>query len=255
MEQVYAKIIEVHHPEAEYVFLRFEGLRPIKGIPGQFVMVRGEWGVDPILPRAFSLVEAGDKAAILVRIVGKGTKRLGEMRPGDALSVLGPKGRPFTHPKKDEQPILVAGGVGVAPLVFAAQSLSRLGFESTFIYGGRTAQHLPLREEIEKSNHLILTTEDGSLGEKGLVTTPLERELQNGKKARILSCGPEPMLREIAAIASRFDVPCEVALESPMACGVGSCKGCAIPSAKGGFLYVCSDGPVFDAEEIYGGGK
>jgi dihydroorotate dehydrogenase electron transfer subunit len=255
MDFLKTHITKVERPAAGYVLLRFQNDRPIEGVPGQFVMIRGEWGVDPILPRAFSLVETGSKGAVLVHAVGKGTKLLVQMEPGDVLDVLGPCGKGFSLPPAGRRPVLVAGGVGVAPMVYLAENLLRDGHKPTSLFGGRTAADLPLHERLAASGELIMTTEDGSIGEKGLVTGPLERLLKEDKTVQLYSCGPEPMLRAVARAAEAHGIPCEVALESPMACGIGTCKGCAVQAADGSFLYVCSDGPVFDAVDIYGGTK
>ncbi len=250
-----SKVVRVEHPGPGYALIRFQEERPIQGRPGQFVMVRGDWGHDPILPRAFSLVETGEHGAILVRVVGRGTQRLAEMQAGDPISVLGPRGHGFSLPDGNTRPILVAGGVGVAPLVFLAEQLTARSKRPVFIYGARTSDDLPLRSRIAAAADLVVTTEDGSLGEKGVATTPLERILAESEQSRVFSCGPEGMLRAVALASDEADTPCEVALEAPMACGMGTCKGCAVPTIRGDFKYVCSDGPVFDAMEILGGVK
>ena len=233
--------------------MRFKGDREIAGDPGQFAMVRGDFGTDPILPRAFSLVEAGEVGAILVRAVGKATRLLAAMRRGDPLSFLGPLGNCFTMPHADARPILVAGGVGVAPLIFLAERLAEKGRRPTFVYGGRTSDDLLFSKRIATSADLILTTEDGSLGERGLVTDPLAPLLEAGDTVSMYACGPEPMLEALAQMAGALHLSLEVALEQAMACGMGTCKGCAVHTTDGGFKYVCSDGPVFDAREVFGG--
>ncbi|MCP4602112.1 MAG: dihydroorotate dehydrogenase electron transfer subunit [Proteobacteria bacterium] len=253
MDYLNAKIAQVEHPQPGYALLYFKGERPIQGRPGQFVMVRGVWGTDPILPRAFSLVETGDQGAILIREVGLGTERLAHMRPGETLKVLGPLGRGFSAPDSNRRTILVAGGVGVAPLIFMAEQLTKGEKRPIFIYGGRTSKDLPLRSRIAALADLSVTTEDGTLGEKGVVTAPLERVLAEPEQAQVFSCGPEPMLEAVSKVADAADAPCEMALESRMACGMGTCKGCAVRTVHGDYKYVCSDGPVFDAMEIYGG--
>ncbi len=246
-------IKEVTVPGPGYAYLRFAGERPIAGDPGQFVMVRGDFGDDPILPRAFSLVASGDTGAILVRDVGKATGLLVRLKLGDRLRVLGPLGNRFAAPAPDATPVLVAGGVGVAPLIFLAERLARQGIRPTFVYGGRTSDDLLLLDRIARAADLLLTSEDGSKGEKGLVTAPVKRLLETKSRVKMFSCGPDPMLRALAQIAREARVSLEVALEQAMACGMGTCKGCAVHAPKGGFKYVCSDGPVFDAREIFGG--
>jgi len=255
MDYLETRVTEVERPAKGHVLLRFAGERPIAGVPGQFVMVRGDWGADPLLPRAFSLVEAGDAGAILVRVVGAGTALLARLGPGDRLAVLGPRGRGFSAPGDGKRTVLVAGGVGVAPLVFLAERIAEGGGRATFLYGARTSADLLLEGRIAKVADLTVTTEDGSSGERGLVTAPLARLLGGTDPVQIYSCGPEPMLEAVARLAVGAGVPCEVALESPMACGMGTCKGCAVLAADREYRYVCSDGPVFESTEIYGGDK
>jgi dihydroorotate dehydrogenase electron transfer subunit len=247
------KIVDITVVADGYALLRFKGDSPVAGVPGQFVMIRGAWGVDPILPRAFSIVESGDTGAVLVRNVGKGTDLLCNMNSGDELFVLGPLGNGYTLPSNGETPVLVAGGVGVAPLVFLAQTLKDMNFDVQFLYGARGSADLPLSEQIKLISNLIVTTEDGSAGQKGLVTPALEQTLQSFGSSIVYSCGPHPMLKAVGQVAQKYNAECQVALESPMACGMGTCKGCAVVDAEGNFKYVCTDGPVFQAQNIFGG--
>ncbi len=253
MDYIKTTISEVIHPSPDYALIRFVADRPIEGEPGQFVMIRGEFGNDPILPRAFSLVESGENGAVLVRAVGKATKLLVKLKLGETLNVLGPLGNKFELPTKDCYPILVAGGVGVAPLMFLAKVLLQKGIGNTFVYGGRTAADILFKEQIEKMSKLLITTEDGSLGTKGRVTDILPLVFSDTKKAVMYSCGPEPMLRALSSETSKRGTVLHAALEQVMACGMGTCKGCAIKSSEGKFKYVCSDGPVFSAADIWGG--
>ncbi len=253
MDFINTQIVEIEKPSSEYALLRFKGERAMEGEPGQFVMIRGAWRTDPILPRAFSLVEVGTSGAVLVREVGPGTSLLCNMTPGDSLSVLGPLGNSYAAPQEGARPVLVAEGVGVAPLVFLAEKLAREGRSPLFLYGARGADDLPLRERIAGVCELTITTEDGSVGEKGLVTAPLERFLRGGDPANVYSCGPHPMLEAVFGVSRNAGASCQVALESPMACGMGTCKGCAVVAPDGSFKYVCSDGPCFEAASIFGG--
>jgi dihydroorotate dehydrogenase electron transfer subunit len=253
MDYLETRVTAVERPAPKHALIRFRGERPLTGEPGQFVMVRGDWGAHPVLARAFSLVEAGEQCAILVRVVGTATALLDGVGPGDRLFVLGPQGRGFSAPEAESRVVLVAGGVGVAPLIFLAERVAAGGGRVTFLYGARTSADLPLAERVGAVADLIVTTEDGSTGEQGLVTAPLERLLGSGDRVQIFSCGPEPMLEAVARLAVAAGAPCEVALESPMACGMGTCKGCAVLAADREYRYVCSDGPVFESTEIFGG--
>jgi dihydroorotate dehydrogenase electron transfer subunit len=236
-----------------YALVSFKSEIPLEGTPGQFVMIRGAWGANPVLPRAFSIVRAGEVGQVLVRDVGPGTSLLCNMHEGDTLNVLGPLGNGFIEPKS-ARAVLVAGGVGVAPLVFLAERLAPRGVPVTFVYGARTRNDLPLTDRIRASAELIVTTEDGSVGTRGLVTEPLA-DLLNDPECIVYSCGPNAMLEAVGRVAMDSGVECQVALESPMACGMGTCKGCAVVRPDGSFTYVCTDGPVFVAASIYGGGK
>ncbi|MCK9461253.1 MAG: dihydroorotate dehydrogenase electron transfer subunit [Proteobacteria bacterium] len=254
MDYLKTEIVENVEVATGTALLRFRGERPVAGRPGQFVMVRGAWGAHPVLGRAFSLVEVGAVGAVLVRAVGDGTRRLCALAPGDRLSVLGPLGHGFLGPAPDRTPVLVAGGVGVAPIAFLAESLAAAGTSPIIFYGARTAGDLPLADRLAAAGELTLATEDGSRGERGFVTSALERLLASRRDAQIYACGPEPMLEAVARLAVACGAPCQVALESPMACGMGTCKGCAVLAARGDYKYVCSDGPVFESAEIFGEG-
>ncbi len=251
MKYLRTRITEVEYPAPHHALLRFAADEPIPGIPGEFVMIRGDWGVHPVLPRAFSLVESGATGSVLVKAIGEGTERLAGMQVGDELVVFGPLGKGYRIDDSDRRQILVAGGVGVAPLKFMAEQMAAAGRRATFLYGARTEHDLPLSGDIEAVAELLVTTENGSVGEQGLITAPLERLLADDPHAIVYTCGPDGMLHAVANVASRFGVPCQVALEAPMACGMGTCKGCAVMGVDGQYRYVCYDGPVFDAPEIF----
>ena len=171
------------------------------------------------------------------------------------LVVFGPLGNGYefdTAELGDRRPLLVAGGVGVAPLLFLAEQMAATGLRPVFLYGARTEDDLPLTGKIAECAELIITTENGAVGEQGLITAPLQRLLAEDSNALVYSCGPDGMLQAVANVAATGGVPCQVALEAPMACGMGTCKGCAVMSTDGSYKYVCYDGPVFDAGAIFG---
>jgi dihydroorotate dehydrogenase electron transfer subunit len=252
MKYLRTRITEVIYPARDHALLRFAADEAIPALPGEFVMVRGDWGCHPVLPRAFSLVESGETGSILVKAIGPGTELLAAMQVGDELVVFGPLGHGYSVDPAGCRPVLVAGGVGVAPLLFLARELALAGVKPTFLYGARTRHDLPLADDIAAVAELLITTEDGSVGEKGLITQPLQRLLQADSSAVVYSCGPEGMLAAVARVATASGAQCQVALEAPMACGMGTCKGCAVMTTAGNYKYVCSDGPVFAATEIYG---
>ncbi len=229
--------------------------------PGQFVMVRGEWGRDPLLPRAFSILRTlpDGGCEILAKAVGRGTRLLEHVAAGAPLSVLGPLGRRFPAPEATRVDLLVAGGVGLAPLLWHAEAAQAAGVGGVeLFYGARSAADLVLLDEIERSGaRLHLATEDGSRGFSGRVTAALEQWLAGAAKgergaATILTCGPNPMMRAVVEIAKRHGLQCFVSVEGEMACGIGACLGCAVPlvGQERPFGYACTDGPVFDAGKM-----
>ncbi len=241
-----------------YFVLRLGGCAALAGAqPGQFVMMRGDWGRDPLLPRAISLLEvsADGSAAVLVKSVGRGTGLLSRLEAGATLKLLGPLGNAFPAPAADRHDLLVAGGCGVPPIYFQAAraAAAGLGARVEVFLGGRTAQDLPYAAEIERLGvRLHLTTDDGSRGRRGFVTGAVEARLDElPGRATLLACGPDPMLQAVARLGRQRGLPCRVSLEAAMACGLGVCLGCAVPARSRPFVYVCTDGPVFDAEEVY----
>jgi dihydroorotate dehydrogenase electron transfer subunit len=226
--------------------------------PGQFVMIRGAWGRDPLLPRAFSLMSvdaSGGTADVLAKTVGRGTALLERALPGAEVDVLGPLGTNFPEPRADTVDLLVAGGVGLPPLYMQGElaAARSLASRSELLYGGRGANDLVLLHEMETMGlALHLTTEDGTVGTQGLVTRALEARLDKhrGARVRVMGCGPNAMLWAVARLARDRDVPCFISLEEQMACGIGVCLGCAIPARSRPYRYVCSNGPVFDAADV-----
>jgi dihydroorotate dehydrogenase electron transfer subunit len=251
--------------------LHLDGCEALAGAqPGQFVMLRAAWGRDPLLPRAFSILRTTDGGGcqILVKAIGRATRLLEHLAVGTRLSLLGPLGRPFSPtPNPGPGDYLVAGGVGLAPLLWFAERYPKPGVH--MFYGARTAADLVLLDEARAAcAFLTLATEDGSsppggpTAVHGRVTDALARQLprRSHPGTRILTCGPNAMMRAVAALAAdqvtgRAEpqpVPCLVSVEGEMACGIGACLGCAVPTVGGErpFAYACVDGPVFDARAI-----
>jgi dihydroorotate dehydrogenase electron transfer subunit len=250
--------------------------------PGQFAHVRVTPLKDALLRRPFSIFQvSGDTFSILYKNVGKGTEALSRMRAGEAVSVIAPLGHGFTVPKSGgETPLLVAGGYGMAAMYLLAQRSPQKGI--VFV-GGRKRVDILCEKEFQKLGWDVrVTTEDGSHGEKGLVTEPLIAELrgsrgheaqtknaESGKrkaeirqslltpaatrKLQIFVCGPTGMLRAVGKIAEDFNVPAELSMDEHMCCGVGVCLTCVIPIKTGGgweYQRTCTEGPVFDARDI-----
>ena len=243
--------------------------------PGQFVMARAGSSFDPLLRRPFAVhrlcgeteaVPSGTSPScieILYRTIGKGTLMLSGKKRGEEIDLFGPLGNGFRISRQTDTAVLVAGGIGVAPLLSLAQLMGRGrgAVSSTVIIGGATRGDILCRSDFRKAGaRVAVTTEDGSSGVKGLATDLLEdvlRYLSPSVMARLAlyACGPMPMLKRVAAIARDRALPCQVSLESAMACGVGACLGCSIPvrSTNGGavsYQRVCKEGPVFDSTTI-----
>ncbi len=222
--------------------------------PGQFVMVRSLGSWDPLLPRAFSVYHAdpeGGCIEILYREVGRGTQRLRLHEPGSRVHLWGPLGNAFNLPEGDRI-VLVGGGVGIPPLAFWAERLAALSvpMEIVALVGAAKREFLVGLENFRRARALVRTaTDDGSAGHRGYVTELLPEFLE-GARATVYACGPMGMLAAVARIAEERGVPAELALEAPMACGVGACLGCTVPRREGGYARVCTDGPVFRAEAI-----
>jgi dihydroorotate dehydrogenase electron transfer subunit len=232
--------------------------------PGQFVMVKPSPGLDPLLRRPFSIFERvrgqdGSPAGVslLNKRVGVGTSLLYDARPGDRLSLLGPLGQPFVPVDPPAEAWMVAGGVGLAPFATLAESLAERGTSMTLFYGGRSASDLYYGPFFERLGaKLVLTTEDGTLGERGRVTLPLERAVGGAaadQPITIYACGPTPMMRAVTRLGALSDRPVFVSLEPVMGCGMGGCYSCVVPVVRGRdtrFVRACLEGPVFDASDV-----
>ena len=222
--------------------------------PGQFAHLRILPLKDALLRRPFSIFQvSGDTLSILYKNVGQGTDVLSRMGPGEELSAIGPLGHGYTVPPAGgETPLLVAGGYGMAAMYLLAERSRQKGV--VFVGGRRRMDILCEKEFRALGWEIRVTTEDGSHGEKGLVTQPVIAELQRGTAGRkLFACGPTPMLKAIGRLAEEFNVPAELSMDEHMCCGVGVCLTCVIPvKTANGWEYqrTCTEGPVFDARQI-----
>ncbi len=261
MEDIQGSVVAVHRRPHSYFRLRLHVTATFADAePGQFVMVQVGHCLEPFLRRAFSIhdVSRGEGQDVHIDLLGKeigrGTSLLGQSRAGDVLRILGPLGHGFQM-KEHSRVALVAGGVGSAPLLLLARRLLDRGRTFDFFYGGRSQSDLSRRELFarlteESGGELIGTTEDGSFGETGLITVPLERRLVRGTYDFVYGCGPMPLLAALANLCSRCGIDGEAALETPMGCGYGACLGCAVPRLDGSFALCCKQGPVFRFDEV-----
>jgi dihydroorotate dehydrogenase electron transfer subunit len=242
-------------------------------VPGQFVMLRLAGWNDPLIGRPLALYDTygdddrPDSLAVVYLVKGKFTSRLATLEPGQTLDIWGPLGNGFA-PQPTEHLVMVAGGIGQTPFLAVAQealghrrygqplrTAPRAG-RVTLCYGARTADYFAGIEDFGRLGvDVRLATDDGSRGRKGLVTDLLREVLnESPRNARIVCCGPEPMMEAVAHVAHAANVPCQVSLETPMACGIGICFTCVakVRDEQGEWDYkrTCVEGPVFDAEKI-----
>ena len=238
--------------------------------PGQFFMAKVSKLVDPLLRRPFGIfdigihtpVQSGTKPQayfeMLYHAVGKATNLLSLMRENETLDILGPLGSGlFEFGDADEEKLIVGGGIGLAPLYLLAKEMVAKKFSVQLFAGGRSAPDVLCYEDFQRLGiGCNIATDDGSLGEQGLVTKILTQHLEkSGKKATIYACGPHGMLKAVAKIAAQYQVACQVSLENYMACGVGACLGCVTPGKNHSpqtpdYRCVCTEGPVFATTEL-----
>lgn len=241
---------EVTHPSAKHVLVKLALEEPLPEIKaGQFVEILVENSVSTFLRRPISVHyvdEARKELWLLIAVVGDGTRTLATLKAGDTLDIVFPLGNGFTIEKC--RTLLVGGGVGVAPLLYAGKKIRELGGEPVFLLGARTAADLIGMDMFRNIGQTLTTTEDGSDGEKGFVTD--HSIWQTETFDRIAVCGPKPMMAAVAKKARQLGTRCEVSLENMMACGLGACL-CCVEKTTEGNVCVCKDGPVFDIEKLY----
>jgi dihydroorotate dehydrogenase electron transfer subunit len=220
--------------------------------PGQFVMVRCAEGYDLLLRRPLSIhrvSEDGSKLALLFAVVGRGTRWLSQRKQGEGIDLLGPLGRGFVIEPGSRNLLLLAGGIGIAPLILLAEKALAAGCSVRLALGADTGSQIYPRHLLPQGMELVIVTADGSMGERGLVTDLLPRFIDWADQ--IFACGPIPMYRNMASMYGQLLAPksVQVLLEQMMGCGLGACRGCAIETRQGHKL-VCKDGPVFELSDV-----
>ena len=256
MQQLKAPIISIVEviPDSYLVWLNAPGIAK-EAQPGQFVMVR--CAKETILPRPFSIHRVdGEQIALLFQVVGKGTAWLSHLKKGDVLDIFGPLGNSYTILPGSKNLLLVAGGMGIAPLHFLAEVAAGMGKKVTIIMGARTGncllpvnpdQRLYDKGMMPASFQCLNATEDGSEGFKGLATQLIPHYLKGVDQ--VFACGPMAMYQAMARMPELKKVPVQLSLEIMMGCGTGVCYGCTIKTKKG-LKQVCKDGPVFNIWEL-----
>lgn len=258
-----ARVIRNTHLSPDYNVLALAAPAIAASVkPGQFVMVKPGRGTDPLLRRPFSVFEilrgpnGLEGFTLLSKRIGATTALIHDAVSGDVVDCLGPLGNAFDLVNPPAEAWLVAGGVGLAPFATVVEALQARGVATTLFYGARSTRELFYLDWFDaRGVRLVLSTEDGSRGDRGRVTIPLERELQRAKDAdvTIYACGPEPMLAAVASLSSRHGRRSQVSVERVMGCGMGGCYSCVI-SVKDDrahhYVRSCLNGPVFDGAHI-----
>ena len=241
----------VEHLSPKHVLLKLTDEKALpEMLPGQFVEVRVDGSPTTFLRRPISINyvdRAKNELWLMVAMIGDGTRRLGELKAGDILNCVLPLGNSFTMPaERQEKVLLVGGGVGMAPMLMMGATMSQQGFEPTFLLGGRTDKDILELDLFQKYDRVFVTTEDGSMGEKGFVTN---HSVLQEHFDRVCTCGPKPMMVAVARYAREKNIECEASLENMMACGLGACL-CCVEKTTEGNLCVCKEGPVFNIKRL-----
>ncbi len=219
--------------------------------PGNFAEIMVNNSADVFLRRPFSIFDVDyDKNTITfyIKVIGKGTRLLGTLRQGDKLNIMYPLGNSFSNPAGNKV-LIIGGGSGIAPFILLGKQLKELGVQMTFLFGGRDMDSILMTDRFETFGKVLITTEDGSAGEKGLVTGHSIFADDKFDFNHIYTCGPDPMMKAVAMIAMNNGISCEASLENTMACGIGACLCCVVDTPEG-YVCVCTDGPVFDVKNL-----
>jgi dihydroorotate dehydrogenase electron transfer subunit len=245
-------VTDVEHLHSFYVLIKLTHTSPLPDMcPGQFVEILVEGSPTTFLRRPISINYVDyerNELWLLIKTVGDGTRRLAETQVNDTLNVLFPLGNGFTIPKSSSQrQLLVGGGVGTAPLLFLGHKIAEAGGRPDFLLGVRSKTDLMQADQFSAIGSLYVTSEDGSIGEKGFVTQ--HSVLRTAHYTNIYTCGPKPMMMSVARYAKQQNIECEASLENMMACGLGACLCCVEKTVEGN-LCVCKDGPVFNIKQL-----
>lgn len=230
-------------------------------VAGQFVNVQvgDSTYIEPVLRRPFAIASVdGNKYEIIFHEVGRGTEMLKKLlQPGKFANILGPLGNGFDLKGNNKEKLLIAGGLGIAPIKSLMEKYISLGIKTTVIWGNRDkSDFFDLDYYMNQDIMLFISSDNGSIGFEGNVLEMLQSEIRNSRieaidKYDIYAVGPTPMMRGVADYLLAEGYSCQVSLETPMACGMGVCQGCAVEKRQEpGYLLVCKDGPVFDATEV-----
>jgi dihydroorotate dehydrogenase electron transfer subunit len=245
------RVIENKRLNKEFFIIELSGNDKLPDLrPGQFAQVRVDGSRETFLRRPISIHDVDYKKntfKLLIQIAGKGTETLAKLQTDDLLNLIYPLGNSFSLPEKNKKSLLIGGGCGIAPLLFLGKYLKSNDYVLDILLGFRNKERIIEFEEYRKIGNVFLTTEDGSKGEKGFVTD--HSVFFSESYDNIYCCGPEPMMKAVAAFCKKNNISCEVSLENLMACGIGACLCCVVNTVKGN-LCTCIDGPVFNINDL-----
>ena len=241
-----------HHITNDYFAIYLKCPVSLPGIlPGQFAEVQVSNSTTTYLRRPFSIYDTDyekNELSLLIKKVGDGTAALSKLNEGDVLNLVYPLGNSFSMPA-GEKALLVGGGVGIAPMLLLAKLLHSKGYKPDVLIGGRTAGDIIEPEKYKPYGKVFITTDDGSAGEKGMVTQHSLFAEDIKSYSAIYACGPDPMMKTVGRISATHDITCEISLENTMACGIGACLCCVVETIEGN-KTTCMEGPVFDTRML-----
>ena len=247
------QIVDIQYPiEGNYIITLKSPVEIPLIRPGQFAEILIHNNPRVFLRRPFSILDVDyqkKEISFYVKVIGKGTQQLGEYKVGDTVNIIYPLGNSFNIPKEKKEVLIVGGGSGIAPFILLGRELKKNNIKTTFLLGGRSKKDILLTDQFSEYGEVFTTTEDGSFGEKGLVTQHSIFTSAEFNFDKIFTCGPDPMMKAVGKIAQEKAVACEVSLENMMACGFGICL-CCVTATNEGNKRVCKEGPVFNVNYL-----
>lgn len=247
------QIVDIQYPiEGNYIITLKSPVEIPPVLPGQFAEILIHNNPQVFLRRPFSILDVDyekREVSFYVKVIGKGTQQLGEYKVGDTVNIIYPLGNSYNIPKDAKEVLIVGGGSGIAPFILLGRELKKNNIKTTFLLGGRSKKDILLTDQFSAYGEVFATTEDGSFGEKGLVTQHSIFTSAEFIFDKIFTCGPDPMMKAVGKIAQEKKVACEVSLENMMACGFGICL-CCVTATNEGNKRVCKEGPVFNVNYL-----
>lgn len=247
------QIVDIQYPiEGNYIITLKSPVEIPPVLPGQFAEILIHNNPQVFLRRPFSILDVDyekREISFYVKVIGKGTQQLGEYKVGDTVNIIYPLGNSYNIPKDAKEVLIVGGGSGIAPFILLGRELKKNNIKTTFLLGGRSKKDILLTDQFSAYGEVFATTEDGSFGEKGLVTQHSIFTSGEFNFDKVFTCGPDPMMKAVGKIAQEKKVACEVSLENMMACGFGICL-CCVTATNEGNKRVCKEGPVFNVNYL-----